>query len=147
MEGIVMRTRFASKSAVAATLVLHMSCSTTVVPARFSLEPTVALDDPKKLWVVAVYERSRIVEALRAAGFDVVAEPTNATYQLDVIIGAVQQARPCGTLNNVRFRLLKAGIRIAEIRARGWTAACAPNVLDEASQLLVSRFNETDASP
>jgi hypothetical protein len=115
-----------------------------VVPARFLLEPTTQLDESSAVFVVVVYERDRVLEAVRAAGFRTVADRAAADYVLEITIGAVLAARPCGTLSNVRLRLSRGpsqeGRRIAEISARGWTGTCVPNVLDEASTLLASRF-------
>jgi len=95
-------------------------------------------EDPV-LCVTAAQQKPAIEQALRAAGFQVVDGPAQTPYLLRVTLGLDQGARACGTLNNVRYALRRAGETIVQAEAKGWTGSCEPNVFDAVSRLLRER--------
>ena len=125
---------------VLALPLLLMACS-SLVPATVTQAPTVILSKEQTMLLSAGRQRPRIAQSLRDAGVTVVAETSNANYSLHVDVGRHRSNRSCGAMNNVRYMLLQAGVRLIVIKGRGWTGSCSPNIFDDMSRTLASYFS------
>ncbi len=86
------------------------------------------------IYVTAALQKDTIVTSLRNAGFHVVDRIDYGSYLLRATVGIDQGEQPCGTLNNVRYELRSGGKTLVEVKAKGWTGNCQPNVFDAVSR-------------
>jgi len=119
--------------AVALSLLLAACAPST--PEVTTLAP-LSLGADAPIVLTAARQKDAIARALRAAGFRLVDAADERAYLLRVTIGVDQDARSCGTLNNVRYQLRVGGESVVVAEAKGWTGACEPNVFDALSQAL-----------
>ena len=119
---------------------LLMACS-SLVPPTVTRAPTVLLSKEPTILLAAPRQAPRITQSLSDAGVSVVAEPSGANYSLRVDVGGSRSSMVCGTMNNVRYLLLQAGVHLIVIKGRGWTGSCSPNIFDELSRTLASHFS------
>ena len=116
-----------------------LACSTSLV-APFVVRYQVPVEGPKVLFLASSEQKARIESALGAAGFDITRTWKSGEYQLRIDIGAIHQSRDCGTLNNIRYRLISQGQEALQLKGRGWTGTCTPNIFDAMSEQLASYF-------
>ena len=131
---------------LAATLIAScigiLACSSSPV-APFLVKYQVPVEGPKVVFLAASEQDDRIAEALRAAGFEVAPKWKTGEYKLRVDVGGVRANRDCGSSNNIRYLLLQQGQRNSEglqLKGRGWTGTCDPNIFDAMSEKLASYF-------
>ena len=132
------------------------ACS--AVPATVTRKASVALERDPLIYVSAQQDRARVDESLKRAGLRLTTGP-GAEYVLLVDTSSEKSSQACGGLRNVRYQLrvvprssgktafsplaLTVGNdrTTLEIKARGWTGSCEPNVYDEMSDSLAREFN------
>lgn len=145
-----------NSSLLAPLLLAATACS--AVPATVTHQASLALEPDPLIYVSAQHERARVDESLRRAGLRLTTG-TDAEYVLLVDTGSQKSSQDCGELRNVRYQVRvvprssgKAGFSplsltvgddrpALEIKARGWTGSCDPNVYDEMSDSLAREFN------
>ena len=94
-----------------------------------------------RVFVSAVDQRERIERSVRDSGLQTVPSTSEADYELRVDVGSSRGiAKSCGTKNNVRYVLARGRARIMEVKGRGATGECSPNIFDEMSRALASYF-------
>ncbi len=60
-------------------------------------------------------------------------------------MGSSRQSHGCGTKNNVSYSLSAASIPVLQIKGRGFTGTCEPNIFDAMTATLASRFTQLRA--
>lgn len=123
--------------AVAAGLV---ACSSAPVAPRVELIDGFPGQKPLTIYVLPERDGPAIQESLEKVGFTVTPDGGSASYILRVAVGGNRATKPCGTVNNVRYQLGTGATTVLEIKARGLTGSCRPNVYDEMSGALRSAF-------
>jgi hypothetical protein len=119
---------------------LLLSCTTPVPPTITSATAVVFSEEPT-IFLMAARKGPRVAKSLRDAGFTVLGEPSRGVYGLRVDVGTGRGGNACGSVNNVRYVLLQRGAPLMELKGRGRTGACTPNVFDDMSRLLASHFS------
>jgi hypothetical protein len=126
-----------------------VACSSAPVAPRVEMIDGFHGPRPATIYVIPERDAAAIQASLEKAGFTVTPEASSAAYLLRVAVGAKRATTPCGTVNNVRYQLgsgSEAGTdprhswRVLEIKARGPTGSCQPNVYDEMSAALRASF-------
>ena len=136
-----MKNLFVMRSGAALVLMAASACASSVPPCSRVFAP-IDPDLARKLYVSATGEREAVVASLEWAGFSVATDLRDTPLTLTVRLGGRRATRECGSVRNVVFELLHAGIRIAVIKGRGLTGSCHPNILREMSAELARLFNE-----
>ncbi len=122
-----------------ASLIGALACSTSLV-APFVVRYQVPVEGPKVVFLASSEQEARIESALKGAGFEITRTWQSGEYQLRIDVGAVHQSRDCGTLNNIRYQLISQGQEALQLKGRGWTGTCTPNIFDAMSEKLASYF-------
>jgi hypothetical protein len=120
-------------------LSLSLVVCATDVPPTVTHSPVGELIDEPEVFLVASRQRERIAAALTEAGFKV-SNSASAPYALEVGVGSNRARRGCGTKNNVSYTLNTNNLSVLQIKARGYTGNCEPNVFDEMSATMASKF-------
>jgi hypothetical protein len=118
-------------------LVAATACSSIVPPQTRVLAP-IDPGTPRLVYVAmsAESEREPVVAALGRAGFSVTSDPREAPLVLSVKTGGTRASKRCGAIRNVVYDLRHGTVRIAVVKARGWTGSCSPSIyLDMANEL------------
>lgn len=123
--------------ALAAGLV---ACSSTPVAPRVQMVDGFPGQKPLTIYVLPEQDGPAIQESLEKVGFTVAPDAGSASYLLRVAVGGKRATKPCGTVHNVRYQLGSDATTVLEIKARGLTGSCRPNVYDEMSGALRSAF-------
>ena len=140
---------------------LLAACQGPVAP-RVSQPRLLPLQSDPTLFVSSDEGRVWIERTLEDAGLRT-ADPRRANYLLVVEVGVVKAQSSCGQLRNVRYGLVplppsapeelpklgvddaavRSGQRdILELKGRGWTGSCRPNIFQDMSSLLARQFQE-----
>jgi hypothetical protein len=127
---------------VSPVLLLLPSCSS--VPPTVTYGPSMAITGERVIAVTTRTQLNRIERSLRDAGFDTGGDWGGTSYGLEVRLGSARSSKDCGTMNNVVYTLRKGPQRVLEIKARGMTGSCSPNVFDDMSQTLARYFRHRD---
>ncbi len=88
----------------------------------------------------ATVQRPRIMDSLQKAGLRPATSYAEADYVLSVIVGKRRVRMSCGGTHNVIYTLEGNGQQLMEIKGRGLTGDCIPNVFDDMSQMLSTYF-------
>lgn len=92
------------------------------------------------VFLVAAKEKGAVRASLERAGFKVERDHLATPHFLRVTVGFTQGFRSCGQEHNVRYELVIEGKRVIDLRRRGYTGTCVPNVLDALSEDLYERL-------
>ena len=130
----------------AAALVLATACSSAPVAPRTEIQDGfIGGVRPRTIFVVA-RDQAAVAESLEQAGLTVTQDAAAAGYVLRVDLGGKRASSGCGTVHNVRYELGYGALDVLEIKARGWTGSCKPNVYEQMSAALASAI-PADARP
>jgi hypothetical protein len=125
--------------AIAAQVVLVSGCRSPV-PATMTQAPTTPLKANPAIFLQATVQRPRVVESLRNAGVRLTESYEEADYFLIINVGKMRRSQTCGGSSNVEYILDDRGGHVMEIKGRGLTGTCIPNVFDDMSQKLAISF-------
>ncbi len=125
--------------AIAAQVVLVAGC-TSPVPPTVTRAPTTPLKANPAIYLQASVQRPRILDSLRGAGIRTAISLEEADYILAVDVGNRRVNMKCGGMHNIVYTLSGKRFPLMEIKGRGLTGDCMPNVFDDMSQTLVSYF-------
>ena len=114
---------------------IAMACASTA-PARVTRAPRVPLDANAHFFVTATQQRDRVLQSLDNANLVSTDEWADARYSLEVKFGGSRSKDSCGSVHNVIYRIYEDSRRIMEVKGRGATGACHPNILDDLSRVL-----------
>jgi hypothetical protein len=139
-----MKGRVTLSAAVAAFLgsLLLAGCASPVPPVTRAHGP-IQQGLPESLYVQANRDREAVVASLERGGFEVAPDLRGATFMLTVRIGKQRNSQDCGSLHNVVYELRYEAMPVAEIKGRGWTGTCYPNILDQSTAELLRLFGAT----
>lgn len=126
----------------AALLLLVATACTTAVPPYSRVFAPIDPELPRRLYVSSTGERGAVVDALTRNGFSIATDLRETPLTLSVRLGGKRSTQACGSVRNVVFELLHAGIRIAVIKGRGRTGSCQPNILVEMGAELARLFEQ-----
>lgn len=127
-----------------ALLLLGLGCTSTVPPHVQAFAPIAPELEPL-LYVLTNDEHEHVVSALRSVGFRTTTDLEETLLVLQVKLGGRRANKHCGSVRNVLFDLRHgSGVRIATVKARGWTGRCRPNMVVEASAELATLFLSID---
>jgi hypothetical protein len=124
---------------IALQIVLVSGCTSTMAPV-VTQAPRVPLKAHPAIYLQASVQRTRILDSLHGAGIRTTNSTGEADYVLTVVVGKRRVKMQCGGMHNIIYILGGKGFQLMEIKARGLTGECIPNVLDEMSQTLASYF-------
>ena len=119
------------------SLVMAIGCTT--VPPRITMNPTAPIDPAKEFFVSANIQQDEIVKALHSAGVKTTNRSFLAGYQIDVRVGRARRTFDCGTLNSVHYTVEQDGKKLMEIRGRGRTGNCKPNIFDHITAMILEQ--------
>jgi hypothetical protein len=85
-------------------------------------------------------QRPRILDSLHGAGIRTTISLEEADYILAVDVGERRVNMKCGGMHNIVYILSGEGVPLVEIKSRGLTGDCIPNVFDDMSETLASYF-------
>ena len=124
-----------------------LACSSIEPPRMRVFGPIDASLEPV-LYVTTNRDREAVLAELTAAGFRPTSDLREAPLVLEVKLGRSRGSSECGSIRNVLYDLRHAGgVRIATVKARGWTGECRPSILSEASAELASLFLAVSSDP
>jgi len=124
---------------IALQVVLASGC-TTPVPPTVTQPPTTSLKPNPTVYLQASVQRPRILASLRNARIRIAESFEEADYILSVDVGSRRVKMTCGGMHNIMFTLIGEGIQLMEIKGRGLTGDCIPNVFDDMNQTLATYF-------
>jgi hypothetical protein len=124
---------------IALQIVLAAGCTSTMAPV-VTQAPRESLSAHPAIYLQASVQRTRILDSLHGAGIRTTNSTDEADYVLTVVVGKRRVKMQCGGMHNIIYILSGKGFQLMEIKARGMTGECIPNVLDEMSQTLASYF-------
>jgi hypothetical protein len=124
---------------IALQLVLVSGC-TSPVPPTVTRPPTTSLKAHPAVYLQANVQRPRILDSLRNARIRIAGSFEEADYTLIVDVGSRRVNMKCGGMHNIVYILSRNGFQLMEIKGRGLTGDCIPNVFDEMSQTLATYF-------
>lgn len=119
------------------------ACSTHREPV-FTFEHVPYLDGDPTIFLIAARDYGHIAASLHASGFEVVTQPGTTPYALDVKLGSKRATKKCGTLQNVSYLLTASGTEVLQLKGRGYTGFCDPNILEQMTAQLATRFTELE---
>ena len=123
---------------VVALLLLALGC-TTRVPATVTMRPTHAIEKNAIVFVQANRLGGVVADSLTRAGIKTTTVFAEATYILDVKVGASRGGGGvCGPTSNVVYILNGEGRRLLVIKGRGPTGECDSSVFDDISRMLAT---------
>jgi hypothetical protein len=125
--------------AIALQVVLLSSCTSPVTPT-VTRPPTTSLNAHPAIYLQASVQRPRILDSLHGAGIRTATSLEKADYILAVNVGKRRVNMKCGGMHNIVYTLSGKRFPLMEIKGRGLTGDCMPNVFDDMSQTLVSYF-------
>lgn len=126
---------------IALQIVLVSGCTTPVGPI-VTRAPTTSLRAHPAVYVQTSAQRPRILDSLHGAGIRTTESFKEADYILTVVLGTRRVKMQCGGLHNVVYSLGDKKFQFLEIKGRGLTEECTPNVFDEMSQTLATYFGD-----
>jgi len=121
---------------IALQVVLVSGCTSPMAPVVTQV-PAGSLKAHPAIYLQARVQRPRILDSLHGAGIRTTNSIEEADYVLTVVVGKRRVKMQCGGMHNIIYTLSGTGL---EIKARGMTGECIPNILDEMSQTLASYF-------
>jgi hypothetical protein len=124
---------------IALQIVLASGCTSTMAPVVTQAQ-SASLSAHPAIYLQASVQRTRILDSLHGAGIRTTNSIQEADYVLAVVVGKRRVKMQCGGMHNIIYILGRTGFQLMEIKARGMTGECIPNVLDEMSQTLASYF-------
>ena len=124
---------------IALQVVLVSGC-TTPVPPTVTRPPTTSLNAHPAIYLQANVQRPRILDSLHGARIRTTASFEEADYILAVDVGERRVNMKCGGMHNIVYVLSSDGFQLMEIKGRGLTGDCIPNLLDDMSQTLATYF-------
>ena len=135
--------RTAQKKALAGAIFLQallVSGCTSPVPPTVTRTPSISLKAHPAIYLQASVQRARILDSLLGAGIRTANSLEEADYILTVTLGRRRVNMQCGGMHNIVYSLGDRGFQLLEIKARGLTGDCMPNVFDDMSKALVTYF-------
>jgi hypothetical protein len=126
-------------SLIALQMVLVSGC-TSPVPPTVTRAPTTSLNAHPAIYLQANVQRPRILDSLRNARIRIARSFEEADYILTVDVGNRRVDMKCGDMHNIVYILSGKGLTLMEIKGRGLTGDCMPNVFDDMSQTLATYF-------
>lgn len=128
-------------------LAASLSCA-SIEPPRMQVFGPIDAELEPVVYVTTNRDREVVLAELTAAGFRPTSDLREAPLVLEVKLGRSRGSRDCGSIRNVFYDLRHAGgVRIAVVKARGWTGQCRPTILSEVSAELASLFLSVSADP
>ena len=124
---------------IALQIVLVSGCTSPMAPVVTQV-PAGSLKAHPAIYLQARVQRPRIIDSLHGAGIRTTSLTKEADYILTVVVGKRRVKMQCGGMHNIIYTLGGMGYQLMEIKARGMTGECIPNILDEMSQTLASYF-------
>ena len=124
---------------IALQVVLVSGC-TSPVPPTVTRPPAMSLTANPMIYLQASVQRPRILESLRNARIRVAGSFEEADYILIVVLGDRRVDMKCGGMHNIMYTLVGERVELMEIKGRGLTGECVPNVFDDMSQTLATYF-------
>jgi hypothetical protein len=124
---------------IALQVVLLSSC-TSPVPPTVTRPPTTSLKAHPAIYLQANVQRPRILDSLHGARIRTTISLEEADYILGVHVGERRVNMKCGGMHNIVYILSGEGSPLVEIKGRGLTGDCMPNVFDDMSQTLGTYF-------
>jgi hypothetical protein len=124
----------------AAVILLTVMACSSIVPPTTRVYAPIDPDIPPLLYVVTARERETVLASLRQAGFSIATDMRDAPLVLHVRLGGSRSSKACGSVRNVVYDLRRSGVRVADIKGRGWTGTCQPNMLTQMSAELAGLF-------
>jgi hypothetical protein len=124
---------------IALQVVLASGC-TSPVPPTVTRAPMTSLNAHPAIYLQANVQRLRILDSLRNARIRIARSFDEADYILTVDVGNRRVDMKCGGMHNIAYILSDKGLRLMEIKGRGLTEDCTPNVFDDMSQTLATYF-------
>ena len=92
------------------------------------------------VYLQASVQRPRMLGSLRNARIRISESFEEADYILTVVVGKRRVDMTCGGMHNIVYILSENGFQLMEIKGRGLTGDCIPNVFDDMSQTLATYF-------
>ncbi len=124
---------------IALQVVLGSGC-TSPVPPTVTQPPTTSLKAHPAIYLRANVQRPRILDSLHGAGIRTTNSLEEADYILAVDVGERRVNMKCGGMHNIVYILSGDGFPLMEIKGRGLTGECVPNVFDDMNQTLATYF-------
>jgi len=124
---------------IALQWVLVSGCTSPVSPT-VTRPPTTSLKAHPAVYLQANVQRPRILDSLRNARIRIAGSFEEADYILTVDLGDRRVNMKCGGIHNIVYTLGGNGLPLMEIKGRGLTGDCIPNVFDDMSQTLATYF-------
>jgi hypothetical protein len=125
--------------AIALQVVLGSGC-TSPVPPTVTRAPMTSLTAHPAIYLQVNVQRPRILDSLRNARIRIAGSFEEADYILTVNVGNRRVDMKCGGMHNIVYILGDRGLPLVEIKGRGLTGDCMPNVFDDMSQTLATYF-------
>ena len=107
----------------------------TIAP-QVTYKETLEATQDVSVYVIAARQKKEIIASLKSEGIMVVENRLQGSYLLRVTLGVEQGYRDCGKLSNVIYALRHDKRSVLEIRGKGWTGTCDPNILEDMSRKL-----------
>ena len=126
---------------IALQIVLVSGCTVPMAPV-VTQTPSASLKAHPAIYVQTSVQRPRILDSLHGAGIRTTNSIREADYTLTVVLGKRRVKMQCGGMHNIIYTLGDMDYQLMEIKARGLTGECTPNVFDEMSQTLASYFGD-----
>ena len=124
---------------IALQVVLGSGCTSPVLPT-VTQPPTASLRAHPAIYLQANVQRPRIIDSLHGAGIRTTTSLEEADYFLAVDVGERRVNMKCGGTHNIVYILNGKGLTLMEIKGRGMTGDCMPNVFDDMSETLATYF-------
>ncbi|MBW2542583.1 MAG: hypothetical protein JRF15_10875 [Deltaproteobacteria bacterium] len=124
---------------IALLIALVSGCTSPMAPV-VTRAPAAPLSAHPAIYLQSSVQRMRLLASLHSAGIRTTNSTEEADYVLTVIVGKRRVKMQCGGMHNIIYILSDMGRQLMEIKARGLTGECVPNVFDETSQTLASYF-------
>ena len=130
---------FSLAGLIALQVVLGSGC-TSPVPPTVTRAPVTSLSAHPAIYLQANVQRPRILDSLHGAGIRTTNSLEEADYILAVDVGERRVNMKCGGMHNIVYILSGDGFPLMEIKGRGLTGECVPNVFDDMNQTLATYF-------
>ena len=139
--GEIMRfPRFVSHAILIVLQLIFVSGCTAPVSPIVTQSPSKSLGAYPAVYLQAAVQRTRILESMRNARIRIAGSFEEADYILSVNVGSRRVKMECGGMHNIIYTLTESGFPLMQIKGRGLTGDCTPNVFDEMSETLATYF-------